>query len=93
MSAEIETDAVLPELPFVRHRDGGRALLGTPPRGDGSSRRGYGVPAFAACGTCCSYCGRELGKRYEDWLDLSIDHVIPTDTVKTLGYPREWLQT
>jgi hypothetical protein len=46
---------------------------------------------FAACGTRCVYCGRELGETYEAWLDLSVDHVIPTNTVKSLGYPAEWV--
>ena len=78
-------------LPFQRYIDGGRSLLGIPPWGDGSSRHGYGVPVFAACGACCAYCGRELGETYEAWLDLSVDHVIPTNTVKVLGYPREWV--
>ena len=28
---------------------------------------------------------------YEAWLDISIDHVIPTECVKRLGYPHEWV--
>ena len=77
--------------PFPRYRNGGRDLLGIPAWGDGTSRHGYGVPVFAECGTSCAYCGRDLGSEYADWLDLSVDHVIPTNTIKTLGYPREWV--
>ena len=66
-------------------------LLGSTPPGDGSCRRGYGPAVFAECGTDCASCGRELGASYESWLDLSIDHVIPTETVKRLGWPREWV--
>jgi len=33
-----------------------------------------------------------MGEQYESWLDLSIDHVIPGETVKRLGWPREWVE-
>lgn len=79
-------------VPFTRYRSGGRALLGRPPWGDGTCRHGYGPLVFAQCGTACVYCGRELGTAYEAWLDVSIDHVVPTETVKRLGYPREWIE-
>ena len=36
--------------PFSRYPDGGNVLLGVPAWGTGSSRTGYGVPVFAACG-------------------------------------------
>ena len=38
-----------------------------------------------------AYCGRDLASAYDNWLDLSVDHVIPANVIKTLGYPREWL--
>lgn len=78
------------ELPFVRYRGGGRTLLGGPALGDGSSRHGYGLPVLVECGHDCVYCGRALGELYENWLDFSIDHVIPTNAVK-LGYRKEWV--
>ena len=79
-------------LPFARYRNSGHELLGRPGWGDGSCRHGYGPPVFAECGTACVYCGRELGGSYESWLDLSIDHVVPGETVKRLGWPREWIE-
>ena len=27
----------------------------------------------------------------DSWLDLSVDHVIPSNTIKLLGYPQEWV--
>lgn len=33
-----------------------------------------------------------LSEPYEAWLDVSIDHVIPRETVKRLGYPRDWVE-
>jgi len=29
---------------------------------------------------------------YEAWLDLSVDHVVPRNVVKRLGYPIEWVE-
>jgi hypothetical protein len=75
---------------FSRYRGGGRSLLGVPAWGDGSSRHGYGLPVFEQCRHDCVYCGRNLGEPYESWLDFSVDHVIPANTVK-LGYHKEWV--
>lgn len=77
--------------PFERYQFAGQQLLGKPSLGDGSCRRGYGPPVFSECGTACAYCGREMGESYDSWLDLSIDHVIPGETVKRLGWRREWV--
>ncbi|MBO8128151.1 MAG: HNH endonuclease [Peptococcaceae bacterium] len=79
-------------LPFDRYEGGGRKLLGRPPGGDGTCRRGYGVPVFKQCGLTCVYCGRFLGAPYEAWLDISIDHVIPRSAIEQLGVPREWVE-
>ena len=70
-------------LPFDRYPSGGRQLLGTPGSGDGTARHGYGLPVLGACGTQCVYCERELGDSYEDWLSLSVDHVIPASPKRT----------
>ena len=78
-------------IPFG-YRGSGRKLLGRPLPGDGTCRRGYGPPVFAECGSACVYCGREMGEKYESWLDLSIDHVIPRETIKRLGWPSEWIE-
>jgi hypothetical protein len=77
------------ELPFALYSHGGRKLLGAPPWGDGTARFGYGLPVFRACGFECVYCGRVL-RAYEEFLNISIDHVIPTNTVQN-GFPKEWV--
>ena len=79
-------------LPFDSYRFSGLQLLGRPRAGDGTCRYGYGPPVFAECGTDCVYCGRDLGSTYEAWLDVSVDHVIPRETVKRLDWPAEWVE-
>lgn len=32
-----------------------------------------------------------MSSRYEDWLQLSVDHVVPSG-VRSKGYPPEWLE-
>jgi HNH endonuclease len=65
-------------------------LLGPPPEGDGSSRRGYGPSVFKECGTDCVYCGLPMGESYRSWLQISVDHVVPL-RMSSSGYPFEWL--
>ena len=79
------------QLPFSGYRDGGRQPLGKPRSGDATCRHGYGLDVFGQCGTACVYCDRELGEPYEAWLDVSVDHVIPVETINRLGYPNEWV--
>jgi hypothetical protein len=76
--------------PFARYTDGGASLLGVPAGGDGTARHGYGPPVFALCGYQCAYCGLEMAAPYENWLSLSVDHVVPAHLVKA-GWPREWV--
>jgi hypothetical protein len=79
-------------LPFNRYDGGGRRLLGRPRWGNGSSRRGYGLPVFEQCGHVCAYCGYDMRTTYEAWLNLSIDHVIPAGDSRRLGLPVEWYE-
>jgi hypothetical protein len=76
--------------PFSHYRLGGRELLGGPAWGDGTSRHGYGPPVLEQCGRDCVYCGRPLGEPYESWLDFSVDHVVPSNTIG-LGYTPDWV--
>ena len=78
-------------LPFSRYKNGGSEELGKPRSGDGTSRHGYGADVLEQCGTACVYCGRELAEPYEAWLDLSVDHVVPAETIKRLGYLSQWV--
>lgn len=78
----------LPTRPFARYARSGAELRGIPAWGDGTARHGYGRPVFAECGYQCVYCGFDMGAPYENWLNLSVDHVVPGHLVKA-GWPRE----
>lgn len=79
-------------LPFANYPSGGRRLLGEPSSGElAPSRHGYGISVSRLCGMTCAYCGRDLHSAYEDWLDTEVDHVIPSTTIKSLGYPKSWV--
>ncbi len=72
-------------LPFDRYEGGGRKPLGRPRQGDMTARHGYGPPVFEQCGYTCVYCGLEMGASFENWLQLSVDHVIPRQ-MKNAGF-------
>jgi hypothetical protein len=77
-------------LVFDAYEGGGRTLLG---RLVGSAcRTGYGLHPLRLCEGCCAYCGARLDEPYEAWLNLSVDHVVPTRSVKELGYPPQWVE-
>lgn len=78
-------------LPFDRYQHGGRSPLGRPRQGDVTARHGYGPPVFAECGFACVYCGFDMSKPYENWLQLSVDHVVPSGA-RSHGYLPEWLE-
>jgi hypothetical protein len=65
------------ELPFARYQGGGRTPLGRPTQGDLTARHGYGPPVFEQCGYGCAYCGLDMAASFENWLQLSVDHVVP----------------
>lgn len=75
------------ELPFAAYPKGGRKLLGKP-KGD-LARKGYGRDVLAWCGFACAYCGLDMSV-FEGWLQLSVDHVIPQQSVAA-GFPVEWV--
>ena len=68
------------DLPFPRYPGGGTKLLGKPREGDGTARRSYGLKALEWCGHRCAYCGLDMSV-FEGWPLLSIDHVIPQQSV------------
>jgi hypothetical protein len=74
-------------LPFDSYPHGGRSLLGKA-KGD-LARRGYGRQALAWCDFACAYCGLDMSV-FEGWLQLSVDHVIPQQSVTT-GFPAAWV--
>jgi HNH endonuclease len=54
-------------------------------------RGGYGASVVQFYGNECAYCGRDFSNSYEDWLDLSVDHVVPRNA-KDAGIPPEWIE-
>jgi hypothetical protein len=74
-------------LPFDSYPEGGRLPLGKP-KGD-LARRGYGRDVLAWCGFACAYCGLDMSV-FEGWLQLSVDHVIPQQSVAN-GFPSAWV--
>ena len=80
-----------PKLPFARYKGGGRQLLGRPKQGDLTARHGYGPPVFSECGFVCVYCGLDMSAPYTNWLQLSVDHVVPSGS-RARGYSVEWLE-
>ena len=65
--------------------------LGRPSSGDGTCRGGYAIPVIERLGTRCAYCDRDLFASYEDWLNLSVDHVVPRNAAAA-GIPVEWIE-
>jgi hypothetical protein len=77
------------ELPFASYPEGGRSLLGRA-SGD-TARRGYGLAFMKKTGqTTCAYCGLDLVNKYESWLQLALDHVVPESVCRGYGLPNEW---
>lgn len=64
-------------MPFDKYPNNGRLPLGNPPNVNGGARRDYGPTTFRMCGFVCVYCGQDLQSRYESWLSISVDHVVP----------------
>jgi hypothetical protein len=79
------------DLPFTRYTGGGRALLGKPRQGDLTARHSYGPPVFEECGYSCVYCGLDMEHTYEGWLQISVDHVVPKNSISK-GVPVEWIE-
>ena len=51
----------------------------------------YGSPAFEQYGLACVYYGYRMGRDYQAWRNLSVDHVIPAGDAKRLG-TTEWYE-
>lgn len=77
-------------LPFAAYPFGGRSLIG---RVAGSNcRHGYGLQFIKKTGqTCCAYCGLDFAGAYQNWLQMALDHVVPTRTGAERGIQADWL--
>lgn len=76
-------------LPFNHYPHHGRQLLGRV-SGD-NCRHGYGLKFMQLTGqTKCAYCGLDLAATYENWLTITLDHVVPRSACLTLDLPEDW---
>ncbi len=77
-------------LPFDSYPFLGRNLF-LRVRGYGGSRLGYALRHMQHTGqTSCSFCGLDLTSTYENWLTISLDHVVPANICRLLGICDEW---
>jgi 5-methylcytosine-specific restriction endonuclease McrA len=76
--------------PFAHYPGQGRHLLGSV--GNGTCRHDYGLRFMRITGqTACAYCGLDFAANYCNWLQMALDHVIPTRTGTAKCIPTEWL--
>ncbi|MBM2810115.1 MAG: endonuclease [Chloroflexi bacterium] len=85
MEGAAEPGVAKSSSPFGRYPGGGQKLLGSPP--DWSNcRSGYGLDLARVTGvTTCAYCGLDLTETFNQWLLMSVDHVIPKSEGTRLG--------
>ena len=77
-------------LPFESYPGQGRILLGRPKRTD-NCRHGYGLEFMQLTGQrTCAYCGIDLTARYELWLMMALDHVVPGSVCAAWNLSRDW---
>ena len=75
--------------PFDDYPNAGKALIKFAK--GASCRREYGNDFMQATGqTKCAYCGLDLTESFENWLTMTLDHVVPSSVCKQLGIRREW---
>jgi hypothetical protein len=62
--------------------------------GGASCRYEYGLRLQRITGqTTCAYCGLDMAGDYRNWLQLSVDHVIPVNTItKELPEWKQWVE-
>lgn len=76
-------------LPFDNYPHQGRKLLGRL-SGD-TCRHGYGLKFMQLTGqTHCAYCGMDMTATYENWLTMSLDHVVPDSICKEWEISDDW---
>lgn len=78
-------------LPFDNYPHSGRTLLG---RVSGANcRHEYGLKFMKKIRqTTCAYCGLDFAERFENWLQMALDHVVPASVGKGLCMPDEWVE-
>lgn len=81
----LATTGVVGVPPLSRNREQ------KPRQGDGTARHGYGVEVFERDQFRCRYCDLDMRSTYQNWLQLSVDHVIPHQMAK-LDYPADLVE-
>lgn len=51
----------------------------------GTSLMGYGKDIFYKYDYTCVYCGKKFKDKFEDWMLLTVEHVIPSSELKKEG--------
>ena len=87
---DIQNETHPETLPFASYPSQGRVLLG---RVHGANcRHEYGLQHQRLTGqTACGYCGLDFTSRYENWLMMALDHVIPASVCHGASIPIEWI--
>jgi len=75
--------------PFCDYPHKGRQQLGL--KTGENCRHGYGRAFQQRTGQHqCAYCGLNLTERFEDWLTMALDHVVPDAVCKSWELPNDW---
>ena len=78
-------------LPFASYPLDGKALIGKV--GGDNCRHGYGLDFMKKTGQIfCSYCNLDLVSTYQNWLSMSLDHVVPVSVGKALQISTDWIE-
>ena len=85
-----DTSATEQVLPFITYPHGVRTPLG---RVKGANcRHEYGLQFMKVTGQRTrAYCGLDFADNYENWLQMTLDHVVPVSTGKAKGISEDWL--
>jgi len=91
ITGEAESEAILEDLPFTHYPHQGRQLLG---RVKGANaKHEYGLQFMKVTGqTRCAYCGMDFTASYENWVQMALDHVVPTSAGKVISINPDWLE-
>ena len=76
--------------PFDCYPGGGYELENPSPAGGGQACEGGVEAVLHCCGWECAYCGMDLRNRYETWLMVTVDHVVPRSAT-CAGIQLAWL--
>ena len=83
------TNGIESILVFDQYPDRGRTLLGIM-RG-ATCRRNYGAEFIRITGQRkCAYCGVELLAKFDSWLTMVLDHVVPVSVCKAMQISNKW---